>query len=59
MTAVSATDAQQMALPLVPPRPALVRVTVPAALTDAQREQYRRLIAHLVVWPRPAAEGSK
>ena len=47
-------SAQQLALPLAPkghPRPALVRVTVPAALTAAQREQYRRLIARLVAWP--------
>ena len=43
--------AQQMALPLAAPRPALVRVTVPPALTAAQREQYRRLIARLVAWP--------
>ena len=43
--------AQQMALPLAAPRPALVRVTVPPALTDAQRAQYRRLIARLVEWP--------
>ena len=44
-------SAQQMALPLAAPRPALVRVTVPPALTAARREQYRRLIARLVDWP--------